>query len=138
VKFEDLANIKMCDVDTNVQYLCAYNSSYTMSSKPCTLNPMAIDDFWSQYVFEKAHKNGSNYSLGQNGRLVITTKMKTENLNEHGYTFLNGHYVTCFYPIVADSPYYSNEELFEAKLTDNFVPLIKKLRKAFYHWKKVN
>jgi len=146
VKFEVLAKTEMVRADESVDYILVYHSSdkwYPTTYKRGTIVKLSTttDIYASPYTFTHVVEPDIIHTISgrsHSDRLIVTTKMKRRVRNNIGWRTLDEESVKCFYPLVADSPYYTDEDLFAAKISNDYDVVFKKLRKAFNDWKKIN
>ncbi len=138
MRFEDLARQPMRHGDESVNYMLVYHGDETWVPRFKSGAIMTIEanhvDYWSSSVtLFKYECNGVPADIrcaSTEDRFVVTTKMKKD--------IVSSVYVKCFYPLDVGSPFYSDEDLFEAKLSGDYEAIRKTLRKEFNAWKKVN
>ncbi len=139
--FAELADIRIRNADTILKYMVVYDSVWQEGRD----KNMPDGDVGTITRTIAKHTNSEMLTISAKGlkhsmlipsvvdSLVVTAKIKKERRGE--YLDVSAK---CIYPLVEGSPYYEDEELFEAKLSGDYRKLYKKLRKAFNAWKKEN
>lgn len=136
--FDELKKITFDSADNTVDYLIVYHSQDTQYS----------DRYRRGSILRQSYKGCSNIFVhvrdsslvistkARGDRLVVTTGMKRSIKDGWGNRPLGRALAKCFYPLAVGSPYYSDEELFEAKLTDDYSAILDKVRTEYMLWKK--
>ena len=133
MKFEDLA-MQTGHSPIEQDYLLVYHSNEGYATD------VKRGELYTQHkgTFRIKSTGVPSVLLWLDDRLVVTTKMKSSRRDPRWKKLSKYTYVKCIYPMIENSPYYTNEDLFEAKLSGDYSKILKKIRKPFMKWKKDN
>lgn len=117
------------------EYLLVYHSNESYSD---SIVRGGVYTQTSEMMYRLADSLESSALVWRKDRLVMTTRMKRNGKDAAGEELSGYAYVKCLYPIMENSPYYTSEDLFEARLSGDYSKMQTKLRSAFMKWKRLN
>lgn len=133
--FRELATKRAFEIDGREEYLLVYHSGEGYNER-IGRGEIYRRSLTGSFIRETA---GDEIRLmWVDDRLVVTSHMKKVGRDPMRGKMSRCVSVKCLYPMVTDSPYYNEEDLFEAKLTGDYRALSEKIRKPFMKWKMEN
>lgn len=138
--FDELKLIETSSADDSVDYMIVYhsfeNTRLKKLAKGSLVRPKRDGENSTTQFSTIAFPHERIRLAMRQDRLIVTTAMKKRIKNGWGDKILEYAAVKCIYPMVADSPYYEDEELFQAKLSGDYSIVFEKLRTEFMEYKK--
>lgn len=134
--FKSLSHEKIFEYPYGTEFLLVFMPKTTFSMADTYVGKVV------KYEEQKLDFGRISFGIGFKWKtespLVVTTKIRKNTKDFMGSPLYFRCPVTCLLPLTTGSSFYSDDELFESKITGDYTAIYKDVRSKFIEWKRNN